>query len=273
MGCKQATTFYASCGVQLKIQIDEELIPDGLDVLRKQIGAREIASLIERTARWTDPETFRLLPVWFPEFGRGHLFYKSSWSEPQMNTTRVSGNTIHKREGNIYANKALTFALGLRKDERPNWSCCHIWGIDDSTYQKANAVVQDRRFYSCVANMVLLPTPLKAFTDTMPEIKAMLRICARNLYSWSCDHEDMSSTNFALDGWSNWDDYPRSWPREPGAGQPLGMVKLNDTIRKSVDQRIKRISTDYNSAGEHYPREQVLEVLRYWNIVIPGIRI
>jgi len=248
-----------------------ELIPDGLDVLRQQIGVKEIASLIERTARWVDPATFRLLPVWFPDMGRGHLFYKTNWSEPQMNTTRVSGNTIHKREGNIYANKALTLALGLRKTDRPNWSCCHIWGVDDSTYQSANAVVQDRRFYSCIGNMVLLPTPLKAFTDTMPEIKAMLRICARNLYQWSCDHESMASVNAGLDKWSAWDDYPASWPQKPGATYPLGVVKLNDLIRKFVEERKMRISMDYNGAGEHYPRLQVREVLKYWNISIPGI--
>lgn len=41
-------------------------------------------------------------------------------------------------------------------------------------------MVQDHQFYSCVANMVLLPAPLKAFTDAMPEVKAMLRVCSRN---------------------------------------------------------------------------------------------
>ena len=49
--------------------------------------------------------------------------------------------------------------------------------------------------------MVLLPTPLKAFTDTMPEVKAMLRICGRSLYGWECDHESMKETNAALDDW------------------------------------------------------------------------
>ncbi len=257
----------------LKEKLKKDLIPDGLDALRQEIGVKEIASLIERTARWVDPATFRLLPVWFPEMGRGQLFFKSKWSEPQMNTTRVTGNTIHKREGNIYANRALTLALGLRKANRPNWSCCHIWGVDDSTYQSANAVVQDRRFYSCIGNMVLLPTPLKAFTDTMPEIKAMLRICARNLYQWSCDHESMASINATLDKWSSWDDYPASWPREPDGTYPMGVVELNNSIRKSVDERIKRISIDYNTAGQHYPRDRVLEVLKYWKISIPGIEI
>ena len=136
-----------------------KIIDDGLEALRAEIGLREIASLIERTARWVDPKTFRLLPIWYPEHARGRLFYKGNWSAPQMNTKRATGNSTHKVEGNIYANQALTLALGLRKRNRPNWSCCHIWGIDDGKYQSANAVVQDRRYYSCIANMVLLPNP------------------------------------------------------------------------------------------------------------------
>lgn len=117
--------------------------------------------LIERTARWVDPATFRLLPVWYPEHARGAPFYKDNWSEVQFNKNRQTGHTEHKREVNTYANKALTRALGLRSDDRPNWSCCHIWGVDDSLYQQSNIIVRDHCFYSCVANMVLLPTPLK----------------------------------------------------------------------------------------------------------------
>ena len=243
-------------------------ILDGLDALRAEIGLREIASLIERTARWVDPETFKLLPVWFPDHARGEKFYKGNWSTQQMNTTRATGTTVHKTEGNIYANQALTLALGLRKAARPNWSCCHIWGIDDPTYQVSNAVVQDRRFYSCVANMILLPTPLKAFTDTMPEIKAMLRICATNLYDWSCDHNGLKSVRMTLENWSDWDAYPASWPRHPGEKMPLGVVELNDTIRKSADERLRKIQHDLNNAGEFYPRNEVLKVLEYWNIQV-----
>lgn len=173
---------------QESARLSNAALPDGLTALRAELRLGEVMRLIECTARWVDPETFRRLPLWYPEYARGAFFYKKNWSEPQMNKNRQSGHTEHKREGNLYANKALTHALGLRSDDRPNWSCCHIWGVDDALYQESNAVVQDRRFFSCVANMVLLPMPLKAFTDTMPEVKAMLRICARNLYGWHCDH-------------------------------------------------------------------------------------
>jgi len=134
-------------------------IADGLDALRKEIGLREIASLIERTARWVSPDTFKLLPLWYPEYARRAFFYNANWSEPRMNTSRTTGSSTHKFEGNIHANEALTLALGLRKNLRPYWSCCHIWGVDDASFQLSNVVVMDRRFFSCVGNMVLLPTP------------------------------------------------------------------------------------------------------------------
>jgi len=245
----------------------ESVPTDGLDALRAQIGSLEIASLIERTARWVAPETFIRLPVWYPEHARGALFYKSNWSEPQMNRKQSTGASAHKFEGNVYANAALTFALGLRKQERPNWSCCHIWGLDDARYQSANVVVQDRRFYSCVGNMVLLPMPLKAFTDSMPEIKAMLRICAHSLYGWQCDHEDLNEINFNLETWTDSGSYPESWPRHSSDGKrPLGVVDFNDKIDRAAKARLDAIKDDLKNAGPFYPREQVMLALDYWRI-------
>ncbi|WP_395445490.1 hypothetical protein [Caulobacter sp. UC70_42] len=241
-------------------------LPDGLDALRAEMELREIMRLIERTARWVDPATFRLLPMWYPEHARRTYFYKNNWSEPQLNKNRQTGHTEHKREGNVHANKSLTYALGLRSDDRPNWSCCHIWGVDDPSYQEANAVVQDRRFFSCVANMVLLPTPLKAFTDTMPEVKAMLRICARNLYDWHCDHESLAETIAAIETWGDWDAYPKSWPRVQVPATPLGIVPLNDGIRKCAKRRLVQIRRDLADPGPHYPIEEVKAALAYWGI-------
>ena len=246
--------------------MSSQLINDGLAALRAEIGVAEIASLIERTARWVAPETFRLLPVWYPAYARGRPFYKNNWSEPQTNTKRSSGVSVHKVEGNIYANNALTLAVGWRKQNRPSWSCCHIWGVDDDKFQKANLIVQDRRFYSCVGNMVLLPTPLKAFTDTMLDVKAMLRMCARNLYGWQCDHDDVAASNAALSESFAWEDYPSSWPREEGERRPLGVVDLTSNIKKDAAQRLQVIREELASAGPYYPRDEVRSVLAYWNI-------
>lgn len=247
------------------------MLNDGLNALRKEIGLREIASLIERTARWVAPETFKLLPVWFPEHARRRHFYKENWTAPQMNTSRTTGSSTHKVEGNIYANQALTLALGLRKANRPNWSCCHIWGVDDATFQKSNDVVSDHRFYSCIGNMVLLPTPLKAFTDTMPEVKTMLRVCARNLFDWECDHPSVAQSNEALNAWSDWDVYPASWPRTPGERLPLGIVPLSPSIAADAQKRLARIRDDLSTAGSFYPRAEVEAALTYWKISTDGM--
>jgi hypothetical protein len=243
-------------------------LPDGLVTLGKELKLPEIMRLIERTARWIAPETFRLLPVWFPEYARRVNFYNANWSEPRMNKNRLTGTTEHKREANTYANKTLTQALGLRSDDRQNWSCCHIWGVDDARYQESNAVVQDRRFYSCVANLVLLPTPLKAFTDTMPEVKAMLRIRARNLYSWYCDHESISKAIAMIDTWRDWSAYPGTWPRSPEGAPPPGVMSLNEAIQSAAEARLKRIRHDLQHAGPHYPRNEVRLALTYWHVEI-----
>ena len=245
---------------------DQELLPDGLEALRQELSLRDVMGLIERTARWVDPETFEYLPVWYPEHARRGLFYKANWSEPQMNRNRQTGVSIHKSEGNTHANKALTLALGLRATERPNWSCCHIWGVDDAAYQVSNAVVQDRRFFSCVANMVLLPTPLKAFTDVMTEVKMMLRVCALHLYGWSCDHDDVADIAGQVEEWADWDAYPCSWPRQDRNSLPLGTAKFSARIKTSADRRKAAIRKDLASAGPHYPRDEVQKVLEYWDV-------
>ena len=241
-------------------------LPEGTDALMAELCFSKVMLLIERTAKWVAPETFDLLPVWYPEHARQALFYKANWTEPQMNTNRQTGISSQKSEGNVHANKALTLALGLRSNGRKGWSCCHIWGIDDRTYQQANLVVQDPRFFSCVANMVLLPTPLKAFTDIVPKVKTMLRICSRNTFSWQCDHPEMAKVNSELDNWNDWANYPNSWPREPGTTRPMGTITFNTDIQNSADRRWRRIQGDMENAGPHYPRDGVREVLDYWDL-------
>ncbi len=239
-------------------------LPNGLEALRRELSLAEIMRLIERTARWVNPETYRYLPVWYPEHARHSYFYKGSWSEPQMNRNRETGKVVHKTEGNLFANKTLTSALGLRSDGRQNWSCCHIWGIDDEKYQKRNSIVQDNRFYSCVANMVLLPTPLKAFTDVMPDVKMRLRVCARYLYGWTCDHDDVAELSEQVEKWSDWNSYPESWPKPDAASEPCGLAPFSNEVRIAADRRKAAIRRDLDTAGRYYPKEKVQKCLDYW---------
>lgn len=246
----------------------EDDFPDGLDALRSVMSVLDIMLLIEKTARWVHPETFRYLPVWYPEYARKSLLYNGNWAEPRMNKNRLSGQTVHKFEGNTTANKALTLALGLRSDERPNWSCCHIWGVDDAAFQQSNTVVQDHRFFSCVGNMVLLPTPLKAFTDVMLEVKMMLRVCAAHLYGWICDDISVDSVAQNVRNWSDWSSYPQTWPKPDRQSIPFGTAPFSARVKAAADRRKVAIGNDLANAGQFYPREAVLTALRHWGVAV-----
>jgi len=240
--------------------------PDGLAVLNAQFTTAQVADIISKTARWVDRKTFDLLPTWHPEMWRGALMYKNNWREPQMNTNRKSGISVHKTEGNSAANSALTYALGSAKSKRDGGSCCHIWDHGDTKFQTSNFVAGDSRFYSCVANMVLLPTPLKAFTDSMPQIKEMLRIAAYHHFGWYCDHDVLESWGYLENAGVVPDFYPSDWPDKTTPNKPLpGVVPLNTKIRKHIDRRCRKINDDLENAGEYYPRKEVDETLAYWS--------
>jgi hypothetical protein len=56
--------------------------PDGLDALSAELDLPQIMRLIERTARWVDPATYRLLPVWYPEVARGTRYHNKDGPSP-----------------------------------------------------------------------------------------------------------------------------------------------------------------------------------------------
>jgi hypothetical protein len=138
------------------------------------------------------------------------------------------------------------------------------WGIDDAKYASTNLIVQDARYYSCVANMVLLPTPLKAFTDVMPTVKEMLRTCAFYTYGWRCGHEAVPMVDLMAPGRN--DAYPANWPNDYRRDLPPGIVPLNSAISRDAARRLNRIRHDLENAGPFYPRDQVRTVAEYWKI-------
>jgi hypothetical protein len=111
---------------------------------------------------------------------------------------------------------------------------------------------------------VLLPTPLKAFTDVMPDVKAMLRACASVVYSWRCDHDDLPEMD--VEAWTSHAAYPSTWPTSVAAGAPLGMVMVTPAIAADADKRLAAIRHDLEHAGPFYPRHQVRAALTYWGI-------
>jgi hypothetical protein len=88
-------------------------VPDGLDELEQEMPT--VINLIARTARWVHPDTFRALPVWYPEAARGAPSYDAKWGSVYQNTSRSSAVVADKFEANIKAAKAFVAALDTTK--------------------------------------------------------------------------------------------------------------------------------------------------------------
>jgi hypothetical protein len=253
------------------LMLEEQLssgfyIQDGNDALRGDIPA--VVELIERTARWVNPETFRRLPVWCPHTARGRPLFDAAWTRRYTNTRKATGLTAEKIEGNVSALNALVAALDVAPPKPKNWTVCHIWGYDDPCFAQQSSVVQDPRYFSCVANMVWLPTPLKGFTDALPEIKAMLRVCAFYLYGWACEHSSVAAqANQVRNGWTP-DGYPDGWPsaKRPDVIPP-GTAPFSDRIEREIRKRKRQIQASLDNFDlVHYPRDEVRQVLQFWKI-------
>lgn len=240
-------------------------IPDGNVELEREIPV--LANMIARTARWVNPETFRRLPVWCPHTARGQQLFDAKWSRMRTNTRQVTGNTLSKFEGNVEALIALRAALGVSSPRPKNWTTCHIWGYDDPSFNQSKSIVHSPRYYSCVANMVWLPSALKGFTDVMPEIKIMLRICAYHLYGWYCEDGPTIDQQRVLSGVTPIG-YPETWPSAEHPGrEPPGTTPFSAQIEREIQKRKRIIKASIeDSSLVNYPRDQVLDVLKYWHI-------
>jgi hypothetical protein len=232
------------------------IIPDGNEEIRGEIPA--IVEIIARTAHWVNPETFRCLPVWCPWTARGRPVYDATWTRRYTNTHRTTRQTVEKLEANIQAADALIAALGVSDPKPKNWTVCHIWGYDDAAFTSPGSIVRDPRYYSCIANMVWLPTPLKGFTDALPEIKRMLRTCAFHLYDWACEHDSVKDEAAAIRAGNIPDGYPVSWPTADRAVKPPGMMPFSKQVGQEIDKRKQRFrSCLNNSALTHFPQDEV----------------
>lgn len=181
-------------------------IQDGNEILKPYLPL--IVKIIEETARWADPITFKKMPIWAPYIARkGEIIPK------HKNRKAKSGGEKTRKETNVAAQAAFLAAIDIAVVKRPkNWTVCHVWGYDDPSFQKGS-LTANPKYYSCVANMVWLPTALKGFTDAVPEIKTMLRVCAYNLYDWVCDDASVLLEAKKIESGYVPDGYPETWPR------------------------------------------------------------
>jgi hypothetical protein len=235
---------------------------DGLSVIKKELPF--VMKMIARTAQWVHPETFKALPIWCPETARGFHRYDARWSRVIVNKQGVP-----RKETNIQAAKALVEALGIGTPKPKHWTVCHVWGYDDEKFAGHSKVVKDPHYYSCVGNMIWLPTPLKGFTDAVPEIKACLRFCVFHLYGWVCEHDDfkIQSESDRIRSGKMPVDYPKDWPTAERKILPPGTAQFSESARQSVAKRkakIRKCLADMSL--KHYPRDTVRRVLKFWKV-------
>lgn len=238
-------------------------VPDGLSEIEQELPL--IMETIARTARWVHPDTFRALPVWCPDTARGQPRYDARW-----NSVLVSGRGVPKVEENIRAGTALVEALGVKSPPKPkNWTVCHIWGYDDEKFAGRSNVVRDPRYYSCVGNMVWLPTPLKGFTDAVPAIKECLRFCAFHLYGWACEHPEVEAASNRVRMRTTPEGYPAKWPTADRPILPPGTAPFSERVKASVEKRRARIRMQLADSGlVSFPRDQVRDVVAFWRMDI-----
>ncbi|HWW24902.1 MAG TPA: hypothetical protein VNZ85_03290 [Caulobacter sp.] len=235
-------------------------IPDGLAEIEHELPL--VMAMIARTARWVHPDTFRALPVWCPDTARGRPRYDASWREPL-----ISGRGVRKVEENIRAGSALIEALGVKPPKPKNWTVCHIWGYDDESFAGRSSIVQDPRFYSCIGNMTWLPTPLKGFTDAVPQIKQCLRVCAFHLYGWACEHEDASIAAEEVRSGDVPSFYPEDWPAPGRERLPPGTAPYTERVRHSIAKRKAKILQQLQNLDlQLYNHDEVRQVLNFWRI-------
>jgi len=240
---------------------DQFDVPDGIIEIKEAIP--DAIRLIVKTARWVHPETFRALPVWYPETARGRPVYDATWTSPRANRHRESGRV----QTNVKAQDTLIAALGTRRT--PNWTVCHLWGYDDPTFAQRGSVVADPRYYTCPANMIWLPTPLKGFTDAVPEIKTMLRTCAYYFYGWLCEHENAAQQAAMIRAGAIPSGYPSEWPSKGKPTSPPGVAPFSNRVAAAIEKRKRELRTLLsNSNLRNFPRDEVRNVLAFWNMTL-----
>ncbi|MGP6088774.1 hypothetical protein [Antarctobacter jejuensis] len=229
---------------------------DGLKFLGEHLEPSVVARILEACTLWIDPKCYALLPTWSPYTYRKAPLFKANWIDRQTN------KEVPKHEGNVAASKAQNRYLGIKgrnADTRPNWACCHVWGNDDPRFQSAHAEVNDPRYFTCPANMVLVPSPLKTFTDTIPEVKAALRYAAFLLYGFVPEGRDppheLEAGDFLPDEWREF--------------REIRYVPMSATIEASIRARYSELLRLQELVGTQYPGGQVTDVANYWKLKTP----
>ena len=129
-------------------------------------------------------------------------------------------------------------------------------------------MVKDPRYFTCLANMIWLPTPLKGFTDAVQQVKSILQTCSYYLYGWACEHIAVKAQAETVRSGAIPAGYPDDWPA-PGRLnlRPVGVAPFTPELEAKIASRkseIRRMLDD--NSLTNLPRDDVRRVLDFWKI-------
>lgn len=143
---------------------------DGNDELNKALEELNIdlGKLIALTSIWANPKVFDSLREQ-KQYGFWYLNIRRSRHKGEARRQTINGILL---DDNSKAKQAIKLATGVK--EITNYNACHVY--PKSCY--------DEKYYTCIANIVLIPVPLAGLTDHHPEIIEILKYKAFELFNW-----------------------------------------------------------------------------------------
>ena len=160
---------------------------EGLMAAAKKLEINFI-SLVAETAIWSSPEVFIELKksnpngTWYPNRRRAKKNEKKGTKQ---------GNIVF--DDNTHARNAIKKATGIN-EEIKDYTACHIW--TKSCY--------DHRYHTCIANLILVPSPIASLTDHHHHVVECLKFRAFEIYGWY--HEEKETPTRPICYPSNWKD-------------------------------------------------------------------
>ncbi len=161
---------------------------DATEMLREAAQRQRIdlAILVAETSLWASPEFHRLLVA---ENGTGAFFPYHRRFKEGIGETLLPDEIADK---NSYAKHAIMQAVGIPRGHQKGFDACHIWPLTSN----------DARYYTVLANLVLLPSALHGLADNTPAIRHALQFRSYELYG---SHPVSEPTPTKPDG------YPICW--------------------------------------------------------------
>lgn len=205
-----------------------------------------LSTLVAETAIWANPNMHDGTP-WYPNTRRCRT------GQGEKRGQILDGV---KLDDNTYANQAIKRAVGIPSNCLVGFEACHIW--PNTCY--------DPRYYTTIANLLLIPRAIAGLSNHDPEVQAVLQYRSYELYGWYPEGLQCPSKPAF---------YPRTW-RAPEAFNQVVLdahnsrrntVVSNSSNENNLEQSIKTIPQDTRTISLQIPSEErliLLERIRRW---------